>query len=174
MNVLLGPPEPVLAKAAKEHWFAGGEDTRLMGYGKGDLGRLKALEDMADKVGSQSSEFKTVGVYQDGEPVGIFMIQMKGTKTAELHCYIAPGARGKWAFHVAGIEILEKLFANGVYRVECKPLRINKRLISLLRRKYGFKQEGIRRSSWWMDGNDFDTVTLSLLKREWKKMKREN
>jgi RimJ/RimL family protein N-acetyltransferase len=176
MSVLLGPPEPVVAHAAKEHWFDSGDDTRLMGYGKGALGVMLALEDVAEKLQRQSKDFQMLGVYQGGKPVGLFMVESKGKrqKTAELHCYIEPGSRGKWAFHLAGLEILGKLFKSGIYRVECRPLKINKRLIRLLRKRYGFKQEGICRSSWWMDGNDFDTVALSLLRRDWKELKKEN
>ena len=86
---------------------------------------------------------------------------------------MSPSARGKWAFHIAGTEIIDKLFHEGVYRIEVEPLRINKRVVKLLRH-YGFTQEGIKKSAFWMDGNDYDIVMMRLLKREWNRKKKEN
>jgi len=171
-RVQLGPPEAVAAAAVDGEWFSDSEDMRLSGYGKGMVGRVRATQGLRDALRAQSSNFKVLGVYQDGSPVGLFWLEYKGDirKAVEMHCFIGPTARGKWAFHVAGTGILDMLFSQGVYRVEAEPLRINKRMIQLLRH-YGFKQEGVKRSSYWMDGNDYDTVLMRLLKREWKKWK---
>ena len=156
-------------------WFADSDDTRLTGYGKGEVGRLLATKHLRQALESQSGNSRVIGVYQDGIPAGMFWVEYLGEKkkTVTIHCFICPTARGKWAFHVAGSELVNKLFSEGVYRIEVEPLKINKKIIKLLRH-YGFTQEGIKRSSFWMDGNDYDTVMMRLLKREWKKRKKEN
>ena len=174
-RVQLGPCEAAIRTAVDKDWFSREDDRRLTGYGKGEMGQLKATQHLLEALSVQDSEHKVVGIYQDGLPVGLFWLEYLGDqrKAVTMHCFICPESRGKWAFHLAGTELLEKLFAEGVYRVEVEPLRINKRLVKLLRH-YGFKQEGIKRSSYWMDGNDYDTVMMRLLKREWKKKKKEN
>jgi len=168
--VQLGPPEAVARAAVDGEWFANSDDTRMTGYGKGMVGRVKATEGLRDALARQGSHFKVLGVYQDGLPVGLFWVEYKGDvrKAVKLHCFIGPKARGKGAFYVAGAGLLDLFFSQGIYRIEAEPLRINKRMIQLLRH-YGFKQEGIKRSAYWMDGNDYDTVMMRLLKREWKK-----
>ena len=170
-SALLGPPEPVAAKAAEEHWFNHEDDTRMLGFGKGRAGYLQAIESLGDGIRGKFPGTRVLGVYHGGDPAGFLWITSKhaSSKTAELHAYIKPESRGKWAFHGAFTEVLGKLFGNGIYRVTLEPLKINRKFITLLRTKYGFKQEGIHRSSLWMDGNPYDTVTLRLLKREWNK-----
>ena len=140
-TVQLGPPEPVAAKAAEEHWFAHEDDTRLLGFGKGRAGYLMAIESLVDGINGKHPGTRVLGVYHGGDPAG-FMWITNGSddKTAELHAYIKPESRGKWTFHGALNEVLDKLFSNGIYRIEMGPLRINRKFIALLRTKYGFKQ----------------------------------
>jgi hypothetical protein len=170
--VELGPIAPVVTAAVDEGWFSYGEDTRLLGYGRGLPGRYLATEHLISASKSPVQSQHLVGVYADGTPSGMFWVEPRSEtkKTVELHCYMAPGVRGKWVFHQAGVEIIDHLFGNGIYRVEAEPLRINKRAIALLRH-YGFKQEAIKVSAMWMDGNVYDTVLMRLLKREWKNRK---
>lgn len=175
-QVQLGPPEPIAAKAAEDHWFSHEDDTRLLGFGKGRAGYLLALENLDNGVNGKLLGARMLGVYSGGEPAGFLYIEHKdpASKTAQIRPYIAPEFRGKSVFHDAFTESLDKLFSNGIYRVVMEPLKINRRLITLLRTKYGFKQEGIHRSTLWMDGNPYDTVTLRLLRREWKQLQQEN
>ena len=174
-NVELGPPEHAARAAVDNGWFSHSEDTRLTGYGKGMAGQLLATEHLMGALDQQGDNSRVVGVYQNGLPVGMFWLEYLGEKrkSVTLHCFICQEARGKWAFHVAGVELIDRLFKEGVYRIEVEPLKINKRIVKLLRH-YGFKQEGIKRSAFWMDGNDYDTVMMRLLRREWKKRKKEN
>lgn len=174
-KVQLGAPEAAARAAVDKGWFkSGNDDMRLMGFGRGQLGQYMATESLHRALKSNDPNFRALGVYLDGLPVGMFWLEYKGDRkrAVEMHCFVAPEARGKWAFHYAGVELLNELFDNGIYRVEVEPLRINKRLIKLLRH-YGFKQEGIRRSAFWMDGNDYDTVMLRMLKREWAKIQKK-
>ena len=174
-SVELGPPENAARAAVDKGWFTDGEETRLTGYGRGAAGRLLATEHLMEMLERQNGTSRVIGVYQDGIPVGLFWLEYQGEKrkSVGLHCFICKEARGKWAFHAAGVDLIDRLFKEGVYRIEVEPLKINKRIVKLLRH-YGFKQEGIKRSSFWMDGNDYDTVMMRLLKREWKKRKKEN
>jgi RimJ/RimL family protein N-acetyltransferase len=173
-SITLGAPEFAARAAVDKGWFKDGKDLRLMGYGKGLGGRVEATKHLKDAIERQDANSRVIGVYQDGLPVGFCWMEYLGDrhKTVKMHAFIAPEARGKWAFHIALVELLDKLFSEGVYRVEVEPLRINKRMIRLLRH-YGFKQEGIKRSAYWMDGNDYDMVMMRLLKREWMKRKKE-
>ena len=169
-RVQLGPAAPACVAALDEGWYKDDTCNRLLGYGKGTHGQTEAAAELGNALESNDPNLKMLGVYQDGKPVGLFWVTYEGDKkrTAQIHVTLAPDARGQWVFHHAGTELLNRLFANGVYRVEAEPLRINKRMVKLLRH-YGFKQEGIKRSAFWMDNNDYDTVLLRMLRREWKR-----
>jgi len=169
-SVQLGPPEPAARAAIKDGWYSDDQCNRLLGYGKGTHGKTEAADNMATCLSSDDPNLKMLGVYRDGAPVGLFWVVYEGDKkrTAQIHVNIAPGARGSYVFQRAGTALMNLLFSNGVYRVEAEPLRINKRMVKLLRH-YGFKQEGIKRSAFWMDNNDYDTVLLRMLRREWKR-----
>ena len=169
-KVQLGPAEPACVAALDEGWYKDNTCNRMLGYGKGTHGQTEAAANLGNALESKAPNLKVLGVSQDGKPVGLFWVVYGGDKkrTAQIHVNIAPGARGQWVFHHAGTELLNRLFSNGVYRVEAEPLRINKRMVKLLRH-YGFKQEGIKRSAFWMDNNDYDTVLLRMLRREWKR-----
>ena len=167
-DVLLGPPELAARAAVDEGWFDDENHNRLMGHGKGELGHMKAAEHLADALQSNDPSVRLMGIYCGTDPVGLFWVEYKGAakRTAEIHATLSskPGVRR--AFHCAGIDIINRLFSNGVYRIEAEPLRINRAMVKLLRH-YGFKQEGIKRSAFWMDNNDYDTVLLRMLRREW-------
>lgn len=169
-RVQLGPPEPAVLAALDEGWNTDETCNRMQGYGKGASGQWGATHDLGECLGSDDPNLKMVGIYRDDKPVGLFWVVYEGDKkrTVQLHINISPKARGQWVFEHAGRELMAKLFDNGVYRVEVEPLRINKRMVKLLRH-YGFKQEGIKRSAFWMDNNDYDTVLLRMLRREWKR-----
>jgi hypothetical protein len=144
---------------------------RLMGFGKGEGGCVKATEGLSDALKMNDGEnFRLIGVYRGSEPMGLFWVYYLGdeTRTAKIHVTASNKPGMKQAFHKAGLNVINQLFENGVYRVEAEPLRINKRMVGLLRH-YGFKQEGIKRSAFWMNNNDYDTVLLRMLRREWKR-----
>jgi len=167
MNIALGAPEAAARTCVDERWV---DDARLLGFGRGETGLERAAEGLLLALGAHTPNFKLLGVYGDGTPVGLIWVEYLGdvTKTAKLHILMAPKVRGKGAFQKAGRLILDTLFGGGIYRIEAEPLKINKRCIKLLRH-YGFKQEAVKRSSLWMDGNDYDQVLLRLLRREYKK-----
>lgn len=167
-KAMLGAPELAARAAVDDGWLDDPSSNRLMGYGKGEIGCTKAIEDLADTLSGAKEGSKLLGIYRGAEPVGLFWVQYRGdrTRTASIHFTASHRPNIRRAFHDAGKELMDLLFSNGVYRVEAEPLRINKRIIKLLRH-YGFKQEGIKRSAFWMDNNDYDTVLLRMLRREW-------
>lgn len=169
-SIQLGPPEAAARAAIRDGWYADDMSNRMSGFGKGLKGQAEAADALADCLETQDPNLKVLGIYSDGEPVGMFWIVYEGDRkrTAQIHVEIAPKARNWWVFKRAGSALLDLLFSNGVYRVEAEPLRINRRVVKLLRQQ-GFKQEGIKRSAFWMDNNDYDTVLLRMLRREWKR-----
>ena len=167
-DIWIGPPEIAARGPIDEGWFEDEHLNRLMGHGKGEVGCTKAVEHLADALKLDSPYHKLLGIYCGTEPVGLFWVEYKGDskKTAEIHLTASHKPAMRRAFVKAGTELLNRLFSNGVYRVEVEPLRINRQMIKLLRHG-GFKQEGIKRSAFWMDNNDYDTVLLRMLRREW-------
>lgn len=168
--ITFGDPSVAAKHAVKNGWFKSSDDTRLMGYGK-SAGYARVIHDIKSliKTPEKYPDTRLVGVYRDGSPCGFIWVEYLGeqTKTVVLHCYVPKEYRGKWVFHVGIKKLLKTLFKTGIYRVECHPLRINKRLISALR-KYGFKQEGVKRSSLWMDGEVHDQVLMRVLRKDWR------
>lgn len=172
MPIVLGDPRIAAKAAVNEDWFADPEDLRLMGFGK-IAGKATALHNLRTLMDSNDPNVRIMGVYYNGKPVGFVWVVYLGdvTKTVAIHAFAEKGTRGSWAFHLGIKKLLDNLFKNGIYRVEAHPLRINKKMISILK-NYGFTQEGIKRSSHWMDGEVHDTVILRMLRREWKEKKK--
>jgi RimJ/RimL family protein N-acetyltransferase len=167
-DVLLGPPELAARAAVDEGWFDDQRDNRLMGHGKGELGHMKAAEHLRDALANNDPSVRLLGIYSGTSPMGLFWIVYKGDnkRTAEIHATLPHKTGRDRVVHGAFVKVMDQLFSNGVYRVEVEPLRINRSMVKLLRH-YGFKQEGIKRSAFWMDNNDYDTVLLRMLRREW-------
>jgi hypothetical protein len=167
-EITLGPPELAAKAAVDEDWFDNETTNRLMGHGKGEIGSMKAVVHLAEAITGNNPALKLMGFYCGTEPVGLFWVEYKGDnrRTAEIHLTASDKPATRRAFYKAGIDLINLLFSNGVYRVEAEPLRINKGMIKFLRHG-GFKQEGIKRSAYWMDNNDYDTVLLRMLRREW-------
>ena len=91
-SVTIGPPDLAMRAAVDNDWFSDGEETRLLGYGKGRTGSMLAFKDLAESLKSSDENSRVVGVYQDGIPVGLFWVQYMGDRkrSASLHCFIAP------------------------------------------------------------------------------------
>ena len=167
-EVLLGPPQVAARAAVEEGWYEDSSHNRIMGYGKGEVGCTRAIEHLAEGIESVDPNLKVLGVYDGIKPMGLMWLVYKGDpkRTAEIHATFSQKPGVNRCMLEAFEKLLSNLFSNGVYRVEAEPLRINKDMIQFLRH-YGFKQEGIKRSAYWMDNNDYDTVLLRMLRREW-------
>lgn len=166
-DVRLGAVWPAVRKAAEEGWFDDEAVNYLLGFGKGYVGRDRArdfLEGLLQDPGA-------VGVFVRTTPVGIFrMVHLEpASKTARLWCFIAPEWRGKNVFPTAGHEVMERLYRQGVMRVEVEVLSMNKAVIQMLR-KFGFTQEGIRRCAHWVGQKSYHLVHLRMLRKKWKEI----
>ena len=167
-DVFLGPPELAAKACVDEGWYDDTDANRMMGYGKGNVGCTKAIVALADGLENTDPSLKILGIYRGTEPMGLMFVVYKGDdkRTAEIHVTFSQKVGVKRALHCAFVDTINKLFSNGVYRIEAEPHRINRPMVKTLRH-YGFKQEGIKRSAFWMDNNDYDTVLLRMLRREW-------
>jgi len=172
-DILLGPPELAARAAVDEGWFLDEEDTRMFGFGRGGSGKMRATEFLRDTLLAQGGDdFEMVGIYLGTKPVGMLWVKTypEVMRSVKIHPFIAKDQRGNGVFSEAMATAIDSAFSSGVYRIEMEPFRINKPIIGALR-KMGFKQEGIKRSAYWMDNNDYDTVMLRMLRREWTKLR---
>jgi RimJ/RimL family protein N-acetyltransferase len=165
MRVQVGSPERAAQVCIEERWL---EDPKMLGFGAGMPGELVATEALMGALNMNGPLNQLLGIYDGAIPCGLVWVQYLGDakKTATGHILISPKYRGRFIFEKSLSMLIDKLFKGGVYRIELEPLKINKRVIKLLRH-YGFKQEGIKKSSFWMDDNCYDQVTLRMLRKDW-------
>ena len=174
-SIQLGPPEMAARAAVDQGWFHDEEDVRLMGFGRGYGGMQRATEALGDLLEPDpESDVQMFGIYEDASPVGFMWVKSYPDvhRAVQVHTFVSKDRRGNGVFTGAFSKLMDLVFASGIYRIEAEPLRVNKAVINALR-SMGFKQEGIKRSSFWMDNNDYDTVLLRMLRREWKRIQKE-
>lgn len=146
-----------------------------MGFGRGTVGVDSFVTTFKESLENKQDNFSIFGIYKSRKPVGFVCITYIG-RTADILFYIAPEYR-----KVFGVAYTAMFWtANGifktsdVFRIQIELLSINKEAITFLR-KFGFKQEGIKKSAYWMGVNSFNVVVLALLKPEFSRLKeREN
>jgi RimJ/RimL family protein N-acetyltransferase len=171
-DISIGPVTTSLRKAAVEDgWFDNEEDNRNMGFGSGETGRAAIREGFAGLLASDTGEVFLVGIYRTGDPVGYFVIEQVGgqSKTAKLHMYVCPDGRKHDVFRTSLLRMLSLLFENGTYRTECEIFSFNKKALSAFL-NLGFKREGYKRASYWVDGNPMTQVLIRMLRKDFKEM----
>ena len=171
-DISIGPITTPLRQAAVDNgWFDDEEDNRMMGFGSGEVGKTAAREGFLAMLGDSVNDCFMVGVYQAGEPAGFFVVQQFSPqhKTAGIHAYVDPNHRKFNVFRTAMIRLLALLFENGTYRVESEIFSYNKGGLSSFL-SLGFKREGYKRASFWVDGNPMTQVLTRMLRKDFKSM----
>jgi len=173
MSLYLAPPTSTLTDAVANEegpngvrgWLSDDLANQDMGYGSGENGALRAYEGFLGAFEGQS----LMGVYRDDEvPVGfVILTDLPAAQVAQFHGLVAPKYR-KTIYAARLIQAVEKAtLGNGTYRLETEVLTRNHRAIRLLK-GLGFKPEGAHKDRHLMDGKRETTVTLRLLKKEWR------
>ena len=171
-DISIGPVTTSLRKTAvEEGWFDNEEDNRNMGFGSGETGKAAIREGFAELLASDTGEAFIVGIYRAGEPVGYFVVEECGgnSKTAKIHMYVCPGGRKTNVFRTSLVRLLSLLFENGTYRTECEIFSFNKKALSAFL-GLGFKREGYKRASYWVDGNPMTQVLIRMLRKDFREM----
>ncbi len=106
--------------------------------------------------------FECLGIYQDEEIRGLFMLIPQNAVTAEIHTCLL--LRGKEAFQ-AGQLLLDYLFSNYQKAISYTPSTNKKALFYALR--LGFKKEGVLTQSFLKNGVLVDQVVVGLTKGEY-------
>lgn len=148
-------------------WLDDFQDNRVQGFGKGESGKVHALAALRDAVEKDA----LYGVLEDQSPVGFCLMlpDAASSKISTVSLFVAPEFRKTGVSARAAVAIADKLFANGVYRVQCQVLTINSDGTKFAHR-LGMIPEGKHRASWWMDNNPYDFVTYRLLRKDWEHM----
>jgi RimJ/RimL family protein N-acetyltransferase len=171
-DVSIGPITTPLRQAAVEQgWFDDEEDNRLMGFGSGEVGKTAAREGFVSLLDDNVNDCFLVGAYRTGEPVGFMVVKQYSPhhKTASIHVYVAPNHRKFNVARTAIVRLLSLLFENGTYRVESDIFSYNKGALSTFL-SLGFKREGYKRASYWVDGNPMTQVLTRMLRKDFKSM----
>lgn len=174
-DISIGPITQALRNVAlDEGWFESHEENWIMGYGRGDIGSVRAIErfKLNQDRNVEEESFGMLGVYDhaQGRPVGYLTLEYLGEdyKTVDLFMYIAPEYRREGIGYTSLSLALKEIFKKKIHRVQVHLLSINKDAVSFFRRA-GFTQEGVKREAYWMGINSFNVVILRLLRPEWKK-----
>jgi RimJ/RimL family protein N-acetyltransferase len=171
-DISIGPiTTPLRQTAVDDGWFDDEQDNRFMGFGSGEVGKTAAREGFLSLLGDNINDVFMVGVYQTGEPVGFFVVKQFSPhhKTSSVHAYVSPSHRKFNVFRTAMVRLLALLFENGTYRVESDIFSYNKGGLSSFL-SIGFKREGYKRASFWVDGNPMTQVLTRMLRKDFKSM----
>ena len=106
--------------------------------------------------------FECLGIYQNEEVKGLFMLVPQNAVTAEIHTCLL--LRGKEAFQ-AGQLLLDYLFSNYQKAISYTPSTNKKALFYALR--LGFKKEGVLAQSFLKNGKLLDQTLVGLTKGEY-------
>lgn len=106
--------------------------------------------------------FECLGIYQNEEVKGLFMLVPQNAVTAEIHTCLL--LRGKEAFQ-AGEILLDYLFSNYQKAISYTPSTNKKALFYALR--LGFKKEGVLTQSFLKNGELLDQTLVGLTKGEY-------
>lgn len=166
-EIRLGAVWPAIRAAVDDGWFDDEDTNYLLGFGHGYVGRDKArslLEELLADPGA-------MGIFRRATPVGLVRVVRlePESRTARVWMFVAPEYRGKLVFPSAGREVMERLFADGIMRVEVEVLSMNRVVVKMLR-KAGFTQEAIRRCAHWVGSQAYNVVHLRMLKKKWKEI----
>ncbi len=164
-DVLLGEPVPELATAALEGRWLEGEFPHRSGRESVEAAKQWFLE-----AWQGNDNYRMIGVYEGGKPVGFLVLEDRGEKTVGLELAIH-GSLGTATTAVASL--LDTLFSNGVYRVEAEPLSVARDVVTQAIH-FGFWKEGRKRAAKWLDGRPYDAVLLAMIKPRWQKIRRQD
>lgn len=114
------------------------------------------------EIAALPSHFECLGIYQDHEIKGLFLLVPQNAITAEIHTCLL--LRGKPAFQ-AGELLLEYLFSKYRKAISYTPSINKKALLYALR--LGFKKEGILTQSFLKNGELLDQTLVGLTKGEY-------
>lgn len=117
---------------------------------------------MSHEIQQLPHAFECLGIYQDGEIKGLFMLVPQNAVTAEIHTCLL--LRGKEAFQ-AGQLLLDYLFSNYQKAISYTPSTNKKALFYALR--LGFKKEGVLTQSFLKNGELLDQTLVGLTKGEY-------
>lgn len=106
--------------------------------------------------------FECLGIYQDDEIKGLFMLIPQNAVTAEIHTCLL--LRGKAAFK-AGQLLLEYLFSKYQKAISYTPSNNRKALIYAI--GLGFKKEGVLTQSFLKNGELLNQTLVGLTKGEY-------
>lgn len=103
-------------------------------------------------------------VFVDGVPrgvVGCTALEWQDKRTS-VGAWLGKGAEGRGVAHRALNAIIDRLFANGIHRIEAFHAMGNERSDHMLKR-LGFTEEGVLRDHETLHGKPVDDVVFSLL-----------
>ena len=164
-GLYLAPPDSRLTDAvAVEGWLDDEVANQDMGYGSGEKGAQRAYEGFLGALESKS----LYGIFRDGEPMAFVVLTKCGNGLEQFHGLVAPRYRRTiWAARV--IQAIERsTLGNGTYRLETEVLTRNERAVRLLK-GLGFRPEGVHKARHLMDGKRENTVSLRMLRTEWRR-----
>ena len=165
MSLYLAPPDSRLTDAvASEGWLDDEEANLDMGYGAGEGGVSRAYRGFLDALDAKV----LFGIMRGNDPVGFVLLKKPEAGLAQFHGCVAPRFR-RTALSARAIEAVERTtLGNGTFRLETEVLTRNKRAIRLLK-GLRFRPEGVHKARHLMDGKRENTVTLRLLRSEWRR-----
>ena len=164
MSLHLAPPnERLTAAVATEGWLDDERSNQDAGYGSGEIGAQRAYEGFVEAYEGGS----LFGVFRGEEPVGFVVLTKPGKRLAQFHGVLAPRFRGTVLSGRLVDAVAGATLGNGTYRLETEVLTRNQRVLRLLK-GMGFVAEGAHKGRHEMDGRRETTMTLRMLRSEWK------
>lgn len=110
------------------------------------------------------SNYEWIGVVEDGQIQGLFVLITLNSISVEIHTCLLPSLRGSKAFQ-AGELILNLIFKN--YEKVISWVPENNRKAKLFSLRLGFQVEGINRASFLKNGKLQDQILVGLTKGEY-------
>jgi hypothetical protein len=156
-------------RSALVSWYQDESNNYLLGYEKGPLGVVHFSADISDAL--ESPAIGTVGVYYNAQPVGLISYVLRQPlekyRTAKiLFTLLEKDHRNSEGYSTTTHQMVSKLFDSGIYRVECEVPSIHKDFVNELR-GLRFKQEGVKKSAYWIGHNAYNLIPLRILAPEW-------
>jgi carbamoyl-phosphate synthase large subunit len=136
-------------------------------YGDNFISREENSTWLMGLANSKDKEFFAV-IYQDSVIGGLSYTSIdRKNKRAEWGFHINPKLSGRGIGSALEFMALDKAFyKNGFEKINCEVIDWNVSVIRM-HKKFGFKQEGVRRLHLWRDDRYYDTVLLGITKEEW-------
>jgi len=117
----------------------------------------------------ESETVKLFVIYRGEKPIGLVSLSKISLRhsTAEWAFYLDPGEQGSGVGVVVEYALLEYAFCEiGICKLNCEVLETNPNVVKL-HKKFGFMEEGFRRSNILRDGQRIGVHLLGLTTSEW-------